>query len=92
MFTKNTTNLKKFTLFFTGRIKVLQNLWVIGGEFVKDTGDVHFRLLDPATTFTTRKYQVRILATKEHKSVNPSALGRLRNCLVNGFNDCFNHA
>ena len=79
---------KKFPSIATGRIKAQKRLWVIGGDFVADTAHINLRLADPATTYTTRNYDVDVTASKQFNSNNPSLLSRLRNSLAHALNAC----
>ena len=63
-------------------------MWVLGANFVEDTARTNYKFQDPEGSYTTRNYNVEVLASTEHRSNNPSTLARIRNTLTHGLNKC----
>ena len=59
---------------------------MIGAEWVKETADINFRLLDPSTSYSARTFGISTHGSVAHKSINPSVLARVRNSLFHAFN------
>ena len=83
---KCSVQISKINSSISGKIQPRRLLWVLGADWVKETADVHYRLLDPEYSYSARTFGIATFGTIGFKSANPSIMGRVRNALVQAFN------